>query len=174
MPISIPDMVLLLVLAGFALTGFWFGLIHMLGSLVGLVVASIVAGRYFEVISMKLSFLFGSQQNLGRIIVFILIFLIITRLVGFVFWLINRFFNIIAFLPFLKTANRLGGLIIGVIEGIVLVSLVLYLAVRYPLGASITNALSNSAVVDYLLGVAAKVAPLLPDVVQTVQSVIVR
>lgn len=174
MPITIPDLVLLLVLAGFAFTGFWFGLIHMVGSLVGLVAASIVAGKYFDVVSLKLSFLFGGNDNLGRIIIFILIFLIVTRLVGLVFWLIGRLFKIISILPFIKTANRIGGAIIGLIEGIILVSLVLFLVARYPLGPTITNALSNSVVVDYLLGVATQLAPLLPDVVQAIQSVIVK
>lgn len=172
MPISIPDMVLILVIAGFAFTGFWFGLIHMIGSLVGIVAAAIVAGRYFDFVSDKLSFLFGGYDNLGRIITFVLIFLIITRLVGFLFMLIDKIFNIISILPFLKTANRLGGVILGLIEGIILVGLALYLAARYPLGETITNALSNSIVVDYLLGVANQVAPLLPDVVQKIQSVI--
>lgn len=170
--LTITDVILILIIAGFAFTGFWFGLIHMVGSFVSIVVAALVSGKYFEFAADKFSFLFGGRENLGRIITFILLFLIVTRLVGFVFWLINKAFNIIAVLPFLKTANRIGGAILGLLEGIILTSLTLFLLARYPLGDTITNALSTSRVVEYLLDVANKVAPLLPDVVQKAQSVI--
>jgi len=168
--LSITDAILVLIIAGFAFTGFWFGFIHMLGSFVSIVVAAVISGRYFDFVSAKLAFLFGGHENLGRIVTFIILFLVVTRLVGFVFWLINKLFNIIAVLPFLKTINRLGGALLGLVEGIVLMSLTLYLLVRYPLGATITNAISHSLVVDYLLNVANQVAPILPEVVQKAQA----
>ncbi len=172
MPITITDLILLLAISGFAFTGFWFGLIHMVGSFVSIVVAALVSGKYFDFVAVKLSFLFGGNENLGRVITFILIFLFVTRIVGLVFWLINKLFNIVAILPFVKSINRLGGAVLGLLEGIILTSLSLYLAVRYPLGETVTNALSSSKVVEYLLGVANKAAPLLPEVVQKVQAVI--
>lgn len=144
----------------------------MVGSFVGIVIAAIVSGKYFEFVADKLSFLFGGNDNFGRIVTFILLFLVVTRLIGFVFWAIDKLFNLVAFLPFLKTANRIGGAVLGLIEGVVLTSLTLFLLVRYPLGDTITNALANSVVVEYLLDVANKVAPLLPEVVQKAQAVI--
>lgn len=165
-------MTLVLVIAGFAFTGFWFGLIHMAGSFIGIVLAAIVSGKYFEFIADKLSFLFGGNDNLGRVITFIVIFVLVTRLVGIVFWLLNKLFNLLSIIPFLKTFNRLGGAILGLVEGIVLTSLALFLLVRYPLGQTITNGLANSRVVGYLLDVANTVAPLLPDVVQQVKAVV--
>lgn len=172
MPISIMDMILILVIAGFAFTGFWFGLIHMTGSLVGITIAAIVSGRYFEFVAEKLSFLFGGNENLGRVITFILIFVLVTRFVGVIFWLINKLFHLISIIPGLKTFNRIGGAILGLIEGIVLVSLSLFMLVRYPLSDTFTAMLANSGVVEYLLNVANKVAPLLPDVVEQAKSVI--
>ncbi len=172
MLITITDMVLLLAIAGFAFTGFWFGLIHMAGSFIGIVIAAVISGKYFEFIAEKLSFLFGGNENLGRVITFILIFVLVTRLVGVVFWLINKLFNLLSIIPFLKTFNRLGGAILGLVEGIVLTSLALFLLVRYPLGQTITNGLANSRVVEYLLDIANKVAPLLPDVVEQAKAVV--
>lgn len=172
MPMTITDIILLLTLAGFAFTGFWFGFIHMLGSFVSIVVAAVVSGKYFDFVAAKLSFLFGGYNNLGRVVAFILLFLLVTRLVGFVFWVIDKLFHILAFLPFMKTLNRLGGAALGAVEGLILTSLSLYLMVRYPLSDTVTSAISNSVVVDYLLDIANKVAPLLPDVVQKAKSVI--
>jgi uncharacterized membrane protein required for colicin V production len=172
MLITMTDMILILAIAGFAFTGFWFGLIHMIGSLVGIVAASIISGKYFEFIAEKLSFLFGGNENLGRVITFIVIFVLVTRLVGAIFWLINKLFDLISIIPFLKTFNRIGGALLGLVEGVVLTSLSLFLLVRYPLGTSVNNALANSRVVDYLLDVANQVAPLLPDVVEQAKAVI--
>jgi membrane protein required for colicin V production len=172
MPITIMDMILVLTIAGFAFTGFWFGLIHMTGSLIGITLAAIVSGQYFEFVAEKLSFLFGGNENLGRVVTFILIFVLVTRLVGVIFWVINKLFHLISIIPGLKTFNRIAGAVLGSIEGIVLVSLSLFMLVRYPLSESFTNMLANSGVVDYLLGVANKVAPLLPDVVEQAKAVI--
>ncbi len=172
MLLTITDAVLILIIAGFAFTGFWFGLIHMVGSFVSIVVAAVISGNYFEFVAEKLSFLFGGRDNLGRVVTFILLFLLVTRLVGFVFWLINKLFNLIAVLPFLKTFNRLGGALLGLIEGVVLMSLALFMLARYPLSDTLTNALSQSMVVDYLLDVADQVAPFLPTVVQRAQEVL--
>jgi len=172
MAITLTDMILVLVIAGFAFTGFWFGLVHMVGSLVGIVIAAIVSGKYFEFVAAKLSFLFGGQENLGRVITFILIFVLVTRLVGAIFWLINKMVNLLTIIPFLKTFNRIGGAALGLVEGIILTSLALFLLVRYPLGETFTNALANSSVVGYLLDIAGEVAPLLPDVVEQAKAVI--
>lgn len=172
MPLTIVDGVLFLVLFSFAITGFWFGFIHMLGSFLSIVAAAYISGRYFDFVSSKVSFLFGGYENVGKVITFIILFLLVTRLVGFVFWLIDKFFQLLAVLPFLKTINRLGGAVLGLIEGIVLVGLSLYLLVRYPVNEPLTQALADSQAVSYLLNVANKVAPLLPDVVQKAKAFI--
>ena len=52
--------------------------------------------------------------------------MVINRLVWFLFWLLNRAFHLIAIFPFLKTINRLAGLILGVIEGILFVGVIAY------------------------------------------------
>ncbi len=172
MPITITDAVLILILFSFAFTGFWFGFIHMLGSFLSIVIAAVISGRYFDVVAAKLSFLFGGYENLGKIITFIILFLLVTRVVGLVFWMINKLFNLLSVIPFLKTINRLGGATFGFVEGVVLSSLSLYLLVRFPINDALIQALADSRVAAYLLAVANKVAPLLPVVVQQAKSLI--
>ncbi|KKS70702.1 MAG: hypothetical protein UV42_C0046G0001, partial [Candidatus Magasanikbacteria bacterium GW2011_GWE2_42_7] len=41
------DIVLLIIIAGFAMFGIWFGFIHTLGSLLGTAVGAFVATRYY-------------------------------------------------------------------------------------------------------------------------------
>lgn len=172
MIVTITDMILLLAIAGFAFSGFWFGFIRMLGGLLGLVAVAIVSANYFEFIAEKLSFLFGGSEMIGKVIAFVLIFAFVTTVVSGIFWIINKLFNLLSIIPFLKTINRLAGAILGFIEGIALFGIILFFAVRYPLGETITSSLSSSIVVDWLLGVANRVAPLLPDFVDKAQAMI--
>lgn len=172
MPLTITDAVLILILFAFAFTGFWFGFIHMLGSFLSIVAAAYISGRYFDFVASKLSFLFGGYENVGKVVTFIILFLVVTRLVGFVFWLLDKFFQLLTVLPFLKTINRLGGAIFGLVEGIILCGLSLYLLVRYPINEPLTQALADSQVVSYLLNVAGKAAPLLPIAVQQAKALI--
>lgn len=172
MPVTLTDVTLVVIIAGFVFSGFWFGMIHMVGSFASILLAAIISGQYFEFVSQKLSFLFGGHDNLGRVVTFVLLFLVVTRLVGFVFWLINKVFHLIAVIPGMKLFNRIGGAVLGGVEGLVLMSLAVFLLARYPLSDSLTNALANSAVVGQLLNLANKIAPLLPDFVQKAQQVI--
>lgn len=172
MSASLTDIILIVIIAFFGFSGFWFGFIHMLGSFLGILAASVIAGKYFEVIALKLSFLFGGFDSLGKIVTFIIIFILVTRLVGLLFFVINKIFKIVSIIPFLKTINRLVGAVLGIAEGLVLTSLTLYLLVRFPLGNTINMALSNSRVVAYLLALAKNFAPLLPEIVQRATSFI--
>ena len=170
--ITFTDLIFILIIFGFAFAGFWFGFIHMVGSFISIVAAAIISGKYFDIVADRLGFLFGGYGNLGRVGAFVLLFLLVTRMVCLVFYLINKLFHLLTVIPFLKTINRIGGAILGLFEGLVLSSLTVYLLVRFPLSNAITGALANSQVVDFLLNLANRFAPLLPDVVQKAQGIV--
>ncbi|MFH1098678.1 MAG: CvpA family protein, partial [Candidatus Uhrbacteria bacterium] len=140
--------------------------------LVGVVVGAFIAGRLFDPAAQTLAWAFGGNVNLARVVLFLLIFAIVNRLVGFVFYLIERAFKIIAILPFLSSINRLGGAVLGFLEGIIVLGAALYLTTKFPLGAGFTAALAQSKVAPYLLGAAGVVVPLLPDLVKKLEGVL--
>ncbi|MDD5043360.1 MAG: CvpA family protein [Patescibacteria group bacterium] len=164
------DLVLLIILGGFILFGLWFGLIHTLGALVGVIAGSWVATHYYEVVANQLGWLVGSS-NWAKIIIFIMIFIIVTRLVGLAFYLLEKVFNIISIIPFLKTINRLAGGIFGALEGMLVLGTILYVASKYNLGV-LTEQMARSEIAPYLLLVTTILWPLFPELLKKIKSVI--
>jgi len=166
------DLILLIILAGFIASGFWFGIIHMIGSLVGLVVGAWAAGHYFEAVASFGAPWIGGNMNLARIIAFFLIFVIVNRLFGIIVYLAEKVFNIIAIIPFLKTFNRLLGAAFGLIEGTLVLGLAVYFAGRFSFTTAFAAALQASQLAKSLKIIGAVLAPLLPQAVRAIQSAI--
>lgn len=156
------DLILLIILFGFVLYGFWFGLIHTLGGLVGVVIASILATRLYEPLGEWAHLIFGGPLNIVEVITFIIVFFLITRVVGFAFYIAERIFKFISIIPFLKSINRLLGAILGFAEGVFLVGGVILVMAVVPLGSRVERALSASSVARYLVGTYRVMTPLLP------------
>lgn len=156
------DIILLIILGGFVLYGFWFGLIHALGGLIGVVVASIVASRLYVPIGAWAIHVFGGNDNLMRILAFTFIFIIVTRLVGFVFWIGEKVFKFISVLPFLKTINRMAGALLGLLEGLFLVGGIIFVIALFPVPGTAQRALQNSNVARRLVNTYRVLTPLLP------------
>ena len=97
---------------------------------------------------------------------------LVNRLIGLVFWIIEKIFKIVAVIPFLKTFNALLGGLLGFLEGIVVVGGTLYIAARYPISASFGSVLAASHVGIWLLHAFGLFAPLLPQAVRQLQAVI--
>lgn len=170
--VTLTDVILLLILFGFIFFGFWTGLIHALGSLVGSIVGVVVASRMFIPLAEKYSYLFGGNMNLAKIVIFLVIFIIVNRLVGLVFWIIEKIFKVISIIPFLKTINRLGGAVLGFIEGVLAIGMTLYITDRFPLGDAFTKAIQGSIVARKMVAAAAIITPLLPVYLQQIRSII--
>ncbi|HPV70602.1 MAG TPA: CvpA family protein [Candidatus Magasanikbacteria bacterium] len=166
------DIILLIILGGFSLFGLWFGFIHTLGSLIGTVFGAYVSSHYYGPISSWVWSLTGGNENLVKFIVFILIFIIANRLVGFVFWLIEKLFNIIKIIPFLSTINRLLGFVFGLAEGTLFLGLTLFFVSKFPFSDWVINSLLKSEVANSLIKISSVLWPLLPAALKQIQAVI--
>lgn len=166
------DLILLLILGGFVAYGLWFGLINTLGVLVGTIAGAFLAARWYDDVASWLGFLFGGRENLAKVICFLILFIIINRLVGLVFWLVDKIFSFLKIIPFLSTINRLLGAVFGFLEGVLVLGLTLYLAERYPLGDWFMNYLADSKVAHYFITVGKILMPLLPEVLKQIKTMI--
>lgn len=164
------DLILILIVFGFVWFGFWFGLIYALGGLAGLIVGTAVASRYYDEVAKWILF-FVKNENLGKIISFLILYIIINRLVGFIFFIVDRIFRPITHLPFLKTINRLGGAIFGCLTGALTVGLLLYFFTKVPLDWLI-KLIENSKFSQYFINLAKILLPLLPEVLKKIESAI--
>lgn len=168
------DLVLLIVLGGFVLYGLWFGLIHALGSLVGVIAGAFLAGRLFDPLAHTFGWALGGNANLARIVIFFLIFTVANRLVGFAFHIADRGFRFLTIIPFLSSINRLAGAVLGFLEGSLVIGGALYLATKFPIDPAFTAAMAKSQFAGYFLTMANAVAPLLPDLVVKIESALPR
>ena len=153
------------------LFGLWFGMIHTLGSFVGAILGTLIAGYLHGFIGDWLIPIFGSQ-SLSRSIVFIFILILVSRLAGFGFFVIEKTLMILTRLPFLKQADRLIGMVLGFFEGLLVLGSILFTISRYPLQPWLADQLSVSVVAAWLVNSAAFIYFLLPKNLKELQSII--
>jgi len=168
---TIFDVILLLLLGGFVMFGLWFGIIHTLGAIVGTFAGAFFAGLWYEPLGAWFETIFG-HPNLMRIFAFILIFLIINRLIGFGFYVLDRIFNFLNTVPFLKTVNRLIGGVLGFFEGLLVIGLSLFIIVRFPVSDWFVEVLQASALTPWFIRVSSILQWMLPALLKHIQSVI--
>lgn len=160
---TIFDLVLLIILIGFIFYGLFFGLIRTLGSLLGFVIGLWLTFIFYLTAYEWVKNLFFGHELVGKIIVFIVLFTLFNRLICFVFTLIDRAFDLLSIIPFLKTINGLAGAILGFLLGGVILGLVLMFVSYYVGNISwLENILTQSKVASFLLKFINFLAPLLP------------
>lgn len=166
------DIALLVVIGGFGLFGLWFGFIHTLGSLVGTVIGAYLASRWYEPMAEWLIGITGWQTNTARVVMFMIAFVIINRLVGFGFWIVDKMLAIVLRLPFINSINRFLGLLLGVAEGMITIGLIIFFIERFPLSQGFMTTLAASAMAPGLSALAAILWPLLPDALRLLESTV--
>ncbi|OGH88158.1 MAG: hypothetical protein A3J93_00245 [Candidatus Magasanikbacteria bacterium RIFOXYC2_FULL_42_28] len=166
------DIGLIIIIGIFGLIGLAFGLVQTLGSLLGMILGVFIAARYYEVGAEWITSFTGWGGNFPKVLIFIIAFVIINRLVGLVFWLINKILSIVTRLPFISSINRLLGLVFGVLEGAIGLGIILYFVARFPLGETFMGALGASRIVPILVHMAGVLMPLVPEGLRILQSTI--
>lgn len=164
------DTILLIVFIGFAAWGFMNGLIRSLGGIIGIVIAAAVASRYYLFLGAIIQPLFGPYAALATIVAFVFLFLLVGRLFGIVVLLFEKAFDVLAIIPFLKSINRLAGAIFGLLLGALIVGTILYVAGRYSHWTYFNDAVTNSNLAPYALGVARVLTPFFPEALKQLQS----
>lgn len=160
------DIVLLIILAGFVFYGLFFGLIRTVGSLFGMVGGLwLTVIFYLDVFNWIKNLFFGHELS-GKIITFFILFTLINRLIGFVFVLIDRTFDLISIIPFLKTINRLAGAALGFIEGGLVLGLILSIISQ----TGFSDWLDNLKVAPFLISYAKIIMPLLPGLLDRIKG----
>lgn len=164
------DLVLLVILFVFIGFGYWLGLIHTFGALVGIVIGAYFAGIWYAPLGDWWSPIFLGHDSAAKIIAFIVIFLVINRLIGFAFWIFDRVFNIISIIPFLKSINRLGGALLGLAEGVFALGLILFVISKYSNSDWFNQVVGDSSVAGWIMAISAIIVPLLPEALKMIKS----
>ncbi len=166
------DIIIIIIVAIFALGGLWFGLFHTLGSLFGTVVGTYIASRYYEGGAQWLIHTTGWGENVSRVVMFIAIFFIITRAIGAAFWLIGKVGGVLIPIPFKKALNRFLGMIVGAAEGVFTVGISLYFIDKFPLGDKVMDAILGSTFAPSVIAFASLLIPLFPEALRALETTV--
>lgn len=153
------DVVIVCLLFGFTLFGLWSGLLQSVGSIIGTIAGAYIAGHYFQPIAAWVVTRSDWSENTARIVVFFLLFVVVTRVIGAIFWFAQKFLRLI---PLGRMVNRISGAILGFIEGLIVLGLFVYLVQKFPLGGKLMPAINASQVIDWTEPVVSRIAEQFP------------
>lgn len=156
------DIILMIIFFGFVGAGFYFGLVHTLGAIIGVVVGVIAASSIYEQLSPFFQF-FMLKEEVAKILAFIIVFILVSRLIGYVIHALDLAFKIARLIPFATMVNRLGGALLGFFEGALVLGVILTVANSFQLSPEFVQALDDSAFAGLLMTIAGIVTPLIPD-----------
>jgi uncharacterized membrane protein required for colicin V production len=139
--------IVLLALIAFSANGFKAGSIETLGRVLGAVVGFIVAKSLVASVVGYVSHYISSDW--AFLVSFLVIFLVVDSLVGWLFRLAEGLLKIFTRLPILKQINSFLGLILGFIEGIIVIGGADWLLERSVKIASLST-FSNTAIVQWI------------------------
>jgi uncharacterized membrane protein required for colicin V production len=102
----------------------------------------------------------------------LLLFIIVNRLVVLIFHFIDKGFHLLSIIPFLSSLNRIGGVILGAVEGVLTIGIIIYVIAKFaPDSGFVTNSLNNSQIAHYLVFAATWLIKLLPAAFGNIVSV---
>ena len=157
---NIIDLILIFILAFVTASGFFFGLIRVLGALITIVASIMLAGIFYGILSGYLQPYLLDNENLSRIAAFIIIYWLSSLFLSFVVKIVNKIFN----LPILKTVNRLLGGVIALIGAVLTLSVFFYLFKTYSWVEPINDLLNKSVLIQILLEIGEYVKWVVPGI----------
>ncbi len=170
---SIFDLSLVVILFVFVVNGLFKGLIRLLGHVIGLIIGAFIASHYYLLFFSWWGKIFNEHVAIGKVISFIVLFVVVSRLMDLAFKLVEKLFNLIAIIPGSKYINNIAGAVLGFLEGSLFLGLILFVISRYSLiGNFFGEQLTSSVVAPFLLKIVNIILPILPDTLKALQSVI--
>jgi len=169
---EVADLILLIIIGGFGLFGLWFGLVHTLGSLMGTILGAYLASRYYDVMAGWLMNLTGWEGNFPKVLMFIVAFILINRLVGILFVVVDKILSIFTKMPGIRGLNHILGMVLGFFEGAITIGLIIFFIERFPLSEVVMGHLAGSVIAPYLEALASILVPLLPEALRLLHSTV--
>lgn len=168
---STTDIALLVLWFGFVWAGFWYGLIQTLGGVVGVIAGAIIAGRTYAIAGGWLGAA-GDRAGLANWLAFTTIFVVVNRAVAIATGTVGKVLNVAKVVPGVASANRLGGALVGLLEGALVLGLLVNLAQTLNVSASLSAYLEGSRIAGLLGTIGSSLMPLLPEAIRHVQAII--
>jgi uncharacterized membrane protein required for colicin V production len=102
---------------------------------------------------------------------FIIIFFTVNRLIGVLFWMVERTTKILQKIPQLQSLNRFLGAMLGLFEGVLTVGIALYFMLRFPTSDATLDAVASSRVYKATEHPATTLlVPFIPETLQAIDN----
>lgn len=167
------DIILIIIIGAFVVYGLFKGIIRMVGRVVGLIIGAYVASHFYLVLYEWGKGIANGHENVGKIVAFILLFIVVSAVIDWLFSLLEKVFKFVAFIPGSKYINNVLGGVLGFLEGAIAIGLILAVISKYSL---ITNffgfQIVNSRVAPFLIMIANVTAPILGQAFNALKSII--
>ncbi len=164
------DLILIALLASFVFSGFRLGFIHALGSLIGVALGAYIATHYTTQIALWVASHSGVDiRAFGKWVTFFLIFFIVGRLVGIIFWFVERSVGLLVHLPFLHSINATLGGIVSFFEGALIIGLTISYAKYLPV-PQVSALFAASKLAPWFIKMANILLPLVPEALRKVMT----
>lgn len=145
---SLLDILLWVVLLGFAAKGFMKGFVREVCSLLGLVAGGWGAFTYYQTAGAVLGNLIHLPSRVASAVTFLCILLAI----GLLFFLVGHLLTVILKIALLGGINRIGGVVFGLLQGGLILGIALYLAGFPPVPQGVRSRIAASATAQALGG----------------------
>jgi membrane protein required for colicin V production len=126
---NLVDILIWAILVGFVVKGFMKGLVRQVCSLLGLLVGGWAALKYYTFVAEASRHIIHLPQHVAIILSFVFVFAV----VGLLFYLLGHFLTAMSSIMLLGGVNRVGGVVLGFLEGAFILCLVLYLGTTKPM-----------------------------------------
>ncbi|PIT93568.1 hypothetical protein COU00_03695 [Candidatus Falkowbacteria bacterium CG10_big_fil_rev_8_21_14_0_10_43_11] len=166
------DAILIVMVLGAAVYGFFKGIIRMAGDFFGVLIGIWVAGNYFLPFYEWTQSLYLGNANAGKAISFLLLLAITRKLISLAVMILDKFINFISIIPFFWTINRFAGAIFGFLSATLSLGVVIYFLSRYSISFGFDKILVGSNIAKLLLRFGEFFSPLLPEILRQVHSLI--
>ena len=160
------DWVIIIIIIAFAAAGFFAGFIYEIGSFIGIIVGVWLAGIFSPGLAESL----GGGALWAHVLWFVILFIVISKLISAVFWVINKVFRLVAIIPGLKFFNRAGGAIFGILEGAFYLGIIAYVIKASGVSDLMYTWINESVLAGPLFAFGKLLSPLIPEVLKVIIS----
>lgn len=143
------EIILILVIAAFAMAGLKNGFILTLGKLLGVVIGFVAARAFYPAFGNLVSRLMPQSINAAQFMSFLAIYATVGFAVGWGAHFLRGLFSLASFIPFAKTIGRILGGLLGLGEGVLLIGSCAYVVMRFQLHPMLVQWVSDSTVAGY-------------------------
>jgi len=160
------DLILILITAGFVISGYKRGLVESLGSLLGFIFTLLIMARLYPWLMNHFQGDFWT-----KILVFILALIVIVMIIRLAVWIIEKIFNLFSFIPGTRSLNKILGAGIGLISGLLMSSFLVWMLLEFPVENNwLGNQIQNSFLIKPMLLIAYVWIPIVPHIYREIKN----